>query len=57
MAQIEGADKPLSTLRTGQPVQIRHNASGVVTGLAIDTDKGQQVLFTRQPDGRFIRTR
>jgi cell envelope opacity-associated protein A len=54
MAQVEGAGKPLSNLQNGQMVQIRQNASGVVTGLTIDTGNGQQVLFTRQPDGSFI---
>lgn len=57
MAQVEGAGKPLSNLQNGQLVQIRQNASGVVTGLTIDTGNGQQVLFTRQPDGSFIRAR
>ncbi|HCB1669316.1 TPA: OapA family protein, partial [Citrobacter farmeri] len=55
MAQVEGAGKPLSTLQNGQMVQIRQNANGVVTGLTIDTGNNQQVLFTRQPDGSFIR--
>ena len=45
MAQVEGAGKPLSTLQSGQTVQIRQNANGVVTGLTIDTGNGQQVLF------------
>ncbi|RAU33807.1 OapA family protein [Enterobacter sp. RIT418] len=57
MAQVEGAGKPLSNLQNGQMVQIRQNASGVVTGLTIDTGNGQQVLFTRQNDGSFIRVR
>ena len=49
--------KTLSNLQNGQMVQIRQNASGVVTGLTIDTGNGQQVLFTRQTDGSFIRVR
>lgn len=57
MAQVEGSNKPLSTLQTGQMVQIRQNASGVVTGLTIDIGNDQQVLFTRQPDGSFERAR
>ena len=57
MAQGEGAGKPLSNLKDGQMVQIRQNANGVVTGLTIDTGNGQQVLFTRQPNGSFIRAR
>ena len=57
MAQVEGAGKPLSNLKDGQMVQIRQNASGVVTGLTIDTGNGRQVLFTRQPNGSFIRAR
>ncbi len=57
MAQVEGPGKPLSSLQTGQTVQIRQNANGVVTGLTIDTGGGQQVLFTRQANGSFIRAR
>ena len=57
MAQVEGAGKPLSNLKDGQMVQIRQNANGVVTGLTIDTGNGQQVLFTRQPNGSFSRAR
>lgn len=56
MAQVEGAGKPLSTLKNGQKVQIRKNANGMVTGLTIESDNGQ-VLFTRQADGSFIRAR
>lgn len=55
MAQVEGNGKPLSNLQTGQIVKIRQNANGVVTGLAIESEGNQQVLFTRQPDGSFIR--
>ncbi|MCU6665724.1 LysM-like peptidoglycan-binding domain-containing protein [Silvania hatchlandensis] len=57
MAQVEGAGKPLSNLQNGQMVQIRQNASGVVTGLTIDSGNGQQVLFTRQADGSFLRVK
>ncbi|MDW8844494.1 LysM-like peptidoglycan-binding domain-containing protein [Erwinia sp. MMLR14_017] len=54
MARVEGDDKPLSNLQTGQAVRIRQNAQGVVNGLTVDTDNGQ-ILFTRQPDGSFVR--
>lgn len=57
MSKVEGAGKPLSSLQAGQVVQIRQNASGVVTGLTIDTGSGQQVLFTRQADGSYLRVR
>lgn len=57
MAQVEGAGKPLSNLKDGQMIQIRQNANGVVTGLTIDSGNGQQILFTRQPNGSFIRAR
>lgn len=57
MAKVEGEGKPLSNLQTGQMVQVRQNASGVVTALTIDVSENQQVLFTRQPDGSFIRVR
>ncbi|QUG77335.1 Opacity-associated protein A [Erwinia sp. E602] len=54
MAQVEGADRPLSTLRSGQQVKIRQNAQGVVNGLTLQGASGE-ILFTRQPDGSFIR--
>ncbi|EOW9029793.1 OapA family protein [Cronobacter malonaticus] len=57
MAKVEGDGKPLSNLQQGQMVQVRQNASGVVTALTIDTGDNQQVLFTRQPDGSFLRVR
>ena len=56
MSQVEGSGKPLSSLQVGQMVKIRQNASGVVTGLTVDAG-GQQVLFTRQSNGSFIRAR
>ncbi|WP_234471852.1 OapA family protein [Erwinia sp. S43] len=54
MAQVEGSDKPLSTLNAGQRVKIRLNAAGVVTGLTLES-AGREILFTRQADGSFIR--
>ena len=54
MAQVEGSDKPLSTVHVGQTVKIRQNSAGVVTGLTLETDNGE-VLFTRQADGSFVR--
>lgn len=57
MAQVEGADKPLSALQSGQMVRIRQNVNSVVTGLAIEDNDGRQVLFIRQADGSFIRAR
>ncbi len=54
MARVEGNGKPLSSLQSGQQVKIRQNAQGVVTGLTVEGDNGP-VLFTRQPDGNFIR--
>jgi cell envelope opacity-associated protein A len=55
MAKVEGDNKPLSTLQTGQMVKIRQNANGIVTGLTIDSGSGGEILFTRQPDGSFLR--
>ena len=57
MAQVEGEGKPLSNLQSGQMVKIRQNAGGVVTGLTIEQNGTAQALFTRQPDGSFIRAR
>ncbi len=56
MAKVEGQSKPLSSLQQGQVVKIRQNAGGVVTGLTVEGSE-QQVLFTRQPDGSFLRVR
>lgn len=57
MAQVEGDGKPLNNLQSGQMVKIRQNASGVVTGLTIEQNGSPLALFTRQPDGSFIRAR
>ncbi len=57
MARVEGADKPLSTLQSGQEVKVRINANGTVTGLIALDSTGKQVLFTRQANGQFIRAR
>ncbi|HAI04643.1 MULTISPECIES: OapA family protein [Pantoea] len=54
MARVEGSDQPLSSLKSGQQVKIRQDAQGAVTGLTIEGANGP-VLFTRQPDGSFIR--
>ncbi|MDP0790007.1 LysM-like peptidoglycan-binding domain-containing protein, partial [Klebsiella pneumoniae] len=56
-AKVEGAGKPLSPWPSGQTVQMRKNASGVVPGLTIDPGTGQQVFFTRQSNGSFVRAR
>ncbi|WP_258235568.1 LysM-like peptidoglycan-binding domain-containing protein [Dickeya zeae] len=57
MAQVEGQNKPLSNLRAGQNVRLQLNTQGMVSQLEIDTPDGQQVQFTRQQDGSFIRAR
>lgn len=57
MAKVEGDGKPLSNLQSGQMVQVRQNANGVVTALTVDLGNNAQVLFTRQPDGSFLRVR
>jgi len=54
MARVEGSDQPLSSLKSGQQVKIRQDAQGAVTGLTVEGANGP-VLFTRQPDGSFIR--
>jgi uncharacterized protein len=51
---VEGSDQPLSSLKSGQQVKIRQDAQGAVTGLTVEGANGP-VLFTRQPDGSFIR--
>ncbi|WP_455815479.1 OapA family protein [Pseudomonas graminis] len=54
MAQVEGNDKPLSSLHAGQTVKIRQNAQAIVTGLTLEGPNGE-ILFTRQPDGTFLK--
>ncbi|WP_232461558.1 LysM-like peptidoglycan-binding domain-containing protein [Tatumella citrea] len=54
MANVEGADKPLSNLQTGQQIRLRINARGTVTGLTLNGSNGP-VLFVRQGNGSFIR--
>ncbi|WP_422718032.1 OapA family protein [Erwinia rhapontici] len=54
MAQVEGNDKPLSTLHAGQTVKIRQNAQAIVTGLTLEGANGE-ILFIRQPDGTFLK--
>lgn len=56
MTQVEGSGQPLSALQSGQQVDIRQNTQGVVTGLTLENASGA-ALFTRQPDGSFIRVR
>ena len=57
MAQVEGDQKPLSTLKAGQEVKIQRNTQGVVTSLQITTEQNTTVLFTRQADGTYQRSR
>ncbi|WP_038908922.1 LysM-like peptidoglycan-binding domain-containing protein [Dickeya oryzae] len=57
MAQVEGQNKPLSNLRAGQNIRLQLNTQGMVSQLEIDTADGQQIQFTRQQDGSFIRVR
>lgn len=55
MAQVEGNDKPLSSLQAGQEVRIVQNAQGVVTLLEIETGAAGPVRFALQPDGSYQR--
>ncbi|NMP25876.1 Opacity-associated protein A domain protein [Rahnella sp. SAP-1] len=57
MAQVEGDDKPLSNLHTGQEVKIQRNAQGVVTSLEVINDQNTAIRFTRQADGSYQRSR
>lgn len=57
MANVEGPDKPLSSLQSGQEVKVRVNGNGVVTGLIVNDSENRQVLFTRESNGSFIRAR
>ncbi|MGY0157176.1 cell envelope opacity-associated protein A [Edwardsiella tarda] len=55
MARVEGEDRPLSNLKAGQHVLIRHNAQGQIQALKIETTANQQVTFRRTLDGSFTR--
>ena len=55
MARVEGAEKPLSTLKTGQEVKIQRDAQGVVKALQVTTEQNVTVTFIRQSDGSFQR--
>lgn len=55
MAQVEGNDKPLSSLQAGQEVRIVQNAQGVVTLLEIETGAAGPVRFLLPPDGSYQR--
>lgn len=57
IAQAEGSDKPLSSLKSGQQVRVQHNTQGQVTALELETTDNESVYFRRQPDGSFIRIR
>lgn len=57
MAQVEGSQKPLSNLKAGQEVKIQRNAQGAVSSLQITTEQNTTVLFTRQDDGTYQRSR
>lgn len=57
MAQVEGSDKPLSNLKSGQQVKIQQDANGAVTALEIETTNNVPVRFSRLPDGSYRRDR
>ncbi|ARD40153.1 cell envelope opacity-associated protein A [Edwardsiella ictaluri] len=57
MARIEGDDRPLSNLKAGQYVMIRHNPQGQILALKIETTDDRQVTFRRESDSSFIRLR
>ncbi|MGV8924111.1 MAG: LysM-like peptidoglycan-binding domain-containing protein [Ewingella sp.] len=57
MAQVEGDEKPLSNLKAGQEVKIQRNAQGAVTSLQVTSEQNSTVLFTRQADGTYKRSR
>lgn len=57
MAQVEGREKPLSTLKIGQEVNIQRNQSGQVIALQITTPRNTTVRFQRNADGSFQRLR
>lgn len=57
MAQVEGSDKPLSTLKAGQEVRIERDANGVIIALSVTAADNSEALFRRQADGSYRRLR
>ncbi|WP_272690281.1 LysM-like peptidoglycan-binding domain-containing protein [Providencia sp. PROV152] len=56
MARVEGAEKPLSSLRQGQKIRLKANAKGEVQLLEITTAEGKTFSFARLSDGSYYRT-
>ncbi|AHG20769.1 Opacity-associated protein A domain protein [Chania multitudinisentens RB-25] len=57
MAQVEGNDKPLSTLKAGQEVRIERDTNGIITALSTTGADNNEALFRRQADGSYRRIR
>ena len=52
---IEGKEKPLSYIQPGQQLRFKRNLEGKIEKLHIETQDKMQVIFSRLPDGRFVR--
>ncbi|MEZ8096825.1 LysM-like peptidoglycan-binding domain-containing protein [Photobacterium swingsii] len=55
VAAIEGKDKPLSKIKSGQWIRYKQNASGDLDAIQIETTSGKSVMYYRLSDGSFSR--
>lgn len=57
VAAIEGKDKPLSQIKPGQWLLYRQAGDGQLQALLIEGKDGESVGFSRNAEGKFVRTR
>ncbi|OAN19307.1 hypothetical protein A3K86_00255 [Photobacterium jeanii] len=55
VAAIEGKDKPLSRIKSGQWIRYKQNAAGDLDAIQIETTAGKSVMYYRLSDGSFSR--
>ncbi|MDO6708787.1 LysM-like peptidoglycan-binding domain-containing protein [Photobacterium sp. 1_MG-2023] len=55
IAAIEGKDKPLSQIKSGQLLRYKQLANGDLDVLQIESRSGDPVMFFRRSDGSFVR--
>ncbi|UTM57010.1 hypothetical protein L4174_014590 [Photobacterium sp. CCB-ST2H9] len=55
IAAIEGKDKPLSQIKSGQLMRYKQRSNGDLDVLQIESRSGDPVMFFRRSDGSFAR--
>ncbi|OZS43739.1 LysM-like peptidoglycan-binding domain-containing protein [Photobacterium sanguinicancri] len=55
VAAIEGKDKPLSRIKSGQWIRYKQTATGNLDAIQIETTSGKSVMYYRLSDGSFSR--